>query len=85
VGRVGRFSAMVVYSTPVRSESSPVTHNIAARIVEEMLGALRRDKHISKSELIQAVEKHIAALPLYRRTDARDMVDWGDDDLGDDY
>jgi hypothetical protein len=76
---------MVVHSTPVQSETSALTHNAAARIVEEVLNQLRRDKHVTTSELIQAVEKHIAALPLYRKPNPRDLVNWGDDDIGDDY
>ena len=74
---------MAVHSTPVRSESPALTHSVAARIVEDILAQLGSGTQVSKSELIQGVEKHIAALPLNRKTEARDLLNSGDDDFGD--
>ena len=55
---------MVIHSKPVSSEASPLTHSVAVRIVESLLAQLESEKQISKSELIQGVEKQIADLPL---------------------
>ena len=55
---------MVVHSTPVTSEASPLTHSVAVRIVESLLAQLESENQISKSELIQGVQKQIAELPL---------------------
>ena len=59
--------------------------NSIAKRLEAEFAKLDGNKHVSKSELIQGVEKHIASLPLFRKTEARDRLDWGDGDIGDDY